>query len=106
MRPPPEIRTIEGAALCDAGQRIKLCAFHGERASMSEHALIVVTPGACLDGPHTRTCRGFLWLEAGASRRPLMRLSQQMRSWPKEHPFPSLSRVQLSSLHSATNPVL
>ena len=57
----PETRTIEGAAPCGTEQRIKLCAFHGERESMRESALIAVTLGECLDGPRTRTCRGFLW---------------------------------------------
>jgi hypothetical protein len=57
----PETRTIEGAAPCGTEQRIKLCAFHGERESMRESALIVVTLGECLEGPRTRTCRGFLW---------------------------------------------
>jgi hypothetical protein len=57
----PETRTIEGAAACGTEQRIKLCAFHGERESMRESAPIVVTLGECLDGPRTRTCRGFLW---------------------------------------------
>src|ERR1022692_80903 len=48
----PRTRTVEGAALCGTKQRIKLCAFNGERESMKEPALIAVTLGACLDGPH------------------------------------------------------
>jgi hypothetical protein len=60
----PGTRTIEGAAVCgtrteDRGMRIQ---FHCERESMREPALIVVTLGACPDGPHTRTCRGFRWV--------------------------------------------
>jgi hypothetical protein len=49
-----QARTIEDTALCGTEQRTKKCAFHGERESMTEPALIVVTLGACLDGPRTR----------------------------------------------------
>jgi hypothetical protein len=112
----PETRNIEDAGRRGAEQRTKKCTFHGERENMREPALIVVTLGACLDGPRTRTCRGFLWRVQEAAERLalmrlmrlmwLMRLSQQMQRWPKEHQFSRFvqSATQYTTLSGRSGP--
>src|ERR1022692_86388 len=77
---------------------------------MREFALIVVTLGACLDGPYGRTCRGFLCVQGGTQapgRLPrLMRWSQQMRSWPKKQQLSDVvpSATQYTTLTGESGP--
>jgi hypothetical protein len=107
----PQRRARTDAGRCGTDQRTKMH-IHGERENMREPALIAVTLGACLDGPSTRTCRGFPWRVQEAAGRlglmRLMRLPQQMRHWPKEHQFSGFVRsaAQHTTLSGRSGPEL
>jgi hypothetical protein len=101
------VRRPRGVA-AEGDRGSKKCAFHGERKSTRGPALIVVMPGACLDGPCTRrACTGFL--RAGATWRPgrwLLRPPPRMRRWPKEHQASGFapSATDLSTLSERSGP--